>query len=56
MNNPERESQIVIEALYEWHNRKLSNNVVSALICSISINHIYQLSHFAKQGVKVRLK
>lgn len=52
----EKEAKIVVSAIYDWHNRRVSDGFTFSMIVNLNVAHINQLSHFAKQGVKVRLK
>jgi hypothetical protein len=56
MLDREKEATIIANAIYEWHNRNVSNGFVFSVLVNLTVEHIQQLSHFAKQGVKVRLK
>ena len=56
MDKKETEASLVASAIYEWHNRNVNNGFVFSIVTNLTVGHIQQLSHFAKQGVKVRLK
>lgn len=52
----QKEADIVTRAVYEWHNRNVSTGFTFSVVIHLTVSHIQQLSHFAKLGVKVRLK
>lgn len=56
MSNAQTEASIIANAVYEWHNRHVTSGFTFSILVNLTVGHIQQLSHFAKQCVKVRLK